>query len=401
MAAPRTTTVIFDHEFNPNYDIVWSFQFLLSGNQNSSGAFTTFLTDTTSLTTPGTGIDVGYSGEIGLSGAKICVGFDTTGLFASSFIYPDSSTRDGIALSSIQPDMLVIRGGFPDFSLIYSTPLSALSDSFELLRSTENYQIMRVRLGDIGRKIYIDWRPTNSSAYINLTSVNTNLSVNDSTEYYIGYSFTTPVSTTSGWEESVLYIKQPVYEGKNTAPTYTTNTFEPIELDLCDNCLIPTQYYTVSADIPPRPIYSPIRTYVVYTDCSQETTRLLYSDNDTTLEAGPLYIEPALVLTFTGNFVNNNNLYDVVDGEVTFSTVCGLPTPTPEATPSPSLTQTPPPTFTLTPTPEPTESLTPTPTPQPTFTPTPTLTQTPQPTPSPELTATPTPALTPTPTPTP
>jgi len=323
MAAPRTSTILYNHDFNPNYDITWSVQFLLSGNTNSSGGWTTFLTDRTTFTSPGTGIDVGYSGQTGLSGAKVCVGFDTTGLFATTFTYPDASRRDGIALSARQANMLVVRGGFPDFNLIYSAPLSALASSLDLLSFTENYQTLRFRLGNVGRTLYIDWRSSDVSSYIPLTSVNVNLSVVDSSAFYVGYSFTTPVSTTFGWKESVLYLRQPLHEGVSTVPTYTTTAFTPIVTDLCMDCLLPTQYYTVSASIPDVPKYiTAVITYIVFIDCDQINTTTLFGPSSGDLTDGPLYIDNLLSILYTGGFVYDNITYTVLDGFVTGLSAC-------------------------------------------------------------------------------
>jgi len=326
MVSPRTTTIIYDHNFNPNYDIVWSVQFLLSGNNNSSGAFTTFLSDTTTITGGGSGIDVGYSGVPGLSGTKLAVGFDTTGLFASSFTYPNSSTRDGI---DPQPNMLVIRGGYPNFNLIFASPLSALSDSFNLVYDSEIYQTLRFRLGNVGRTLHVDWRPTNDTSYTQLTSVNVNLDFNDTSLYYIGYSFTTPVSVVDNWGETVLFLKSPLYEGVQIPPSYTTIDFTPITPELCDECLLPTVYFTVTADIPGAPIYDPIRVFTVFTDCNQDTNRLLYVNRENSLKIGPLSaqdpnVEVFKLIPYNGSFVTENTLYTVESGFVVSSVSCDI-----------------------------------------------------------------------------
>jgi hypothetical protein len=252
----------------------------------------------------------------------VCVGFDTSGLFASRVVYPDSSIRTGLTGSNIKPNMLVIRGGYPDFNLLYSSPLSALSDTFNLLSYTENYQTLRFRLGNIGRVLYVDWRDSNNSSYTQLTSLNVNLSVTDSTSLYIGYSYTTPVSTTSGWKETDLYLRQPVYEGINTPPQYTNMEYTPLEIELCTDCLLPTQYYTVSAEIPPVPVYPSIKTYIVFTDCSEGDRRILYSNANGRLETGVLFVDTTLQIPYDGQFAWMGNLYTAVGGSITLVTPC-------------------------------------------------------------------------------
>ena len=80
------------------YDLVWSFDYAISGNPNTEAGFTVFLTTSSSRLSGGsTGIDLGYSGlssfglpysiKAGVSGAAIGIGFDTTGLFAACNIW--------------------------------------------------------------------------------------------------------------------------------------------------------------------------------------------------------------------------------------------------------------------------------------------------------------------------
>ena len=320
MSVPHTTTIIHNHSFNPNYDIVWSAQFLLSGNNGGSGAFTTFLSDSTSLTGAGSGIDVGYSGSPGLSGAKLAIGFDTTGLFASTYTYPTFLVRNG---TTPQPNMLVVRGGFPNFNLLFAAPLSALSNTFNLLQSSEIYQTLRFRLGNVGKTMYIDWRPSENTSYTPLTSVNVDLNVSDLDAYYVGFSFTTPVSTTIGWKETEFYIKHPVFEGETVTPTYKTLDFTPITPNLCDDCLIPTIYPTITAEIPLPPRYETVETYVVYTDCTETITMRLYTPKNSTLFTGPIFGGDAVTL-FDGDFVikDSNILYTALSGNILSSTPC-------------------------------------------------------------------------------
>ena len=65
-------------DFNPIFDITWSFQYAVTGNSNSSGGFSTFLFNNTTLTSGGplTGLGFApYNSSSGISGAVLGVMF--------------------------------------------------------------------------------------------------------------------------------------------------------------------------------------------------------------------------------------------------------------------------------------------------------------------------------------
>ena len=122
--------------YNPNYDIIWSFQYAITGQTSGifrkECAFATFLTVSTPQISAIPGQYLGYSGNIPLSAYLLdengdyiltednqrmvlegnyndglfgmCIAFDTSGLFALS-----SNTRPGVGLSNIKRNSLIIR----------------------------------------------------------------------------------------------------------------------------------------------------------------------------------------------------------------------------------------------------------------------------------------------------
>jgi len=243
--------------FNLNYDLVWSFKFLLSGsNPNYSGGFTTFLKSYTPFLTGGAAYQsLGYTGSegisdnltldtesdfailaenndelvvealselqtgtIGISGALLAIGFDTTGYFALS-----TPAANGVPLSGVYKNSLVVRGGQPDYNLLYNIPLSSMSTDFTLLTTEENYCWLRFRLGDVGSMLYIDYRYGDTSRYISLTSLPVTLNIANSSIATAGISYTTP--TSSGlFDETIFRMKNFAIEGGISTPTITSYT---------------------------------------------------------------------------------------------------------------------------------------------------------------------------------
>lgn len=237
--------------YNANYDIVWSFEFNLCGsNTEAQGGFTTFLMQapaataiTSSILTGGNvGIDLGYSGLSanslikgytntgllsttyvnGISNTILGIGFDTTGLFALSAQYVNgasSYTRSGVGLDLTKKNSLIIRGSSPNYPLLYNNELSALNTGLNLLDNTGTiFNTVRFRLGNIGRTLFVDYKPINSTGYINLLTLPVNLNVVDTTVYAIGISFASPVSGLSANTITNFRVKNFHIEGR-TDPT--------------------------------------------------------------------------------------------------------------------------------------------------------------------------------------
>jgi hypothetical protein len=214
--------------YNANYDIVWSFDYSLSGNTSSQGSFTTFLFDGDSLSGGGPGIGGAYyspgsflSGGNSIFSAPVVsailgINFDTTGLFALS----SNSVSKGI-LSTI-PNSLTVRYGQTNFEYLTSVALTSLYTDFKFLLSSQEFNRLRFRLTDIGQTLKIDYKNQNNFTEIFKIPVSLNLS-NDTT-YKVGIGYTSPVSGGNA-KQAILAIKNFHIEGKTDTPN--SNIIEP------------------------------------------------------------------------------------------------------------------------------------------------------------------------------
>lgn len=208
------------------YDLVWSFDYAISGSPSTEAGFTIFLmTSGMSLSGGGSGIDLGYSGlsafnisntvKPGISGAIFGVGFDTTGLFAAS-AFSGSFIRDGIDYRTVKRNSITIREGAPDFkynSYYYNVALSSLNTTFSIVESAAIYKTIRARLGNVGRTLYIDYRnnPTDQFQPILEKSISLNLPI--SAFVHVGVSFATPISSISNKAIGNIFLKNFHVEG--------------------------------------------------------------------------------------------------------------------------------------------------------------------------------------------
>ena len=235
------------HAYNPDHDITWSFQFAVSSyNAATQFAFSTFLLPVSSLlqanlsSVPGHYVGVPFdeiylaaeSGDViitessepilvysNLSGAFCTITFDSTGLFAlSGEVYFDIP---GVSRSRVIPNSLIIRDY--DYNVVTYSAVSALNTSFLMLTTSKVYQTLRFRYANSGRKLSVDFRPDTSTEFITLTSVIVNKNYNLPEKAYIGFSFTTPVSTTLT-RVADMYLKNFHIDGNSTSTTIETLT---------------------------------------------------------------------------------------------------------------------------------------------------------------------------------
>lgn len=217
--------------YSPFYDIVWSFDYAISGNSNTEAGFTVFIMDNIPLSGGNSGIDLGYSGlssqnviggtiKPGISGAKLACGFDTTGSFGVSAQLTGSGfIRDGVNDSNRILNSITLRGGWPDYSYSsysYYNPISSLtSKTFNIVESSVSYKTIRARLGNIGRTLYIDFRNNVNEDFTNLVTHEVTLNSPISALYKVGVTFATPVS---GGSSGIIYLKNFHTEGFNNVP---------------------------------------------------------------------------------------------------------------------------------------------------------------------------------------
>lgn len=168
-------------QFNPNYDIIWSFQYAITGTE---AGFCTFLTSKTPDLSAA-GHYLGYVGNMQTGG--LCIAFDTTGLFALS-----SDIRKGVGLNSIKRNSVIIRDNDDNITL-YET-LSDLTSSFSITSPSKIFKTLRFKYTNTN-KITIDFKSNNNSEYSELTSVNINSNV-EMLDYLVpGFAFSSPISS--------------------------------------------------------------------------------------------------------------------------------------------------------------------------------------------------------------
>ena len=247
-----------DLSYNSNYDIVWSLQFKLPGdnhyNSNYEYAFGTFLTSltgelsslpgqyvgdtdplltsvqsqllteqtpTSAITTEGA-IDIAID-NTSLSGQLIKVVFDSTGLYGLS----GRNGRSGVGEHQIKKNSISIRDYFHD--LVFYEHLSAFSPTFSL--TSDEFETLRVRYANLGTKISIDKKV--DTKYQTLTTVELPFRLkvfNNLANIYVGYSFSTPISTqNTALSVGNFFLKNAHIEGLETTEVLTqTITSAPL-----------------------------------------------------------------------------------------------------------------------------------------------------------------------------
>jgi hypothetical protein len=200
-------------QFNPNYDIIWSFQYAITGTE---AGFCAFLTSKTPASTAVPGHYLGYSGDMQTGG--ICIAFDTTGLFALS-----SNTRKGVGLSSIKRNSIIVRDNNDNITLYES--LSNLNSTFFITSSSKSYKTMRFRYTSTN-KLGIDFKFEGDTNYTELTSVMINSNPENLSHLIPGFSFSSPVSSLNN--PGTLMLKNFHTQGTNSNETVEILPFNRI-----------------------------------------------------------------------------------------------------------------------------------------------------------------------------
>lgn len=212
-----------NNEYNPSYDITWSFQYALTG---SEAGFCTFLTSKTQSSSAIPGQYLGYSGSLPASAflvtesneylltednskiilegntgneivGDICIAFDTTGLFALS-----STTRGGVGLSQIKPNSLILRDDSDN--LLYNIELSSMNSQFSILSSPKSYKTLRFRYANTDT-VSIDFKYDTDSSYQTLTSLYIGNYLTTKNNLKAGFTFCSPISSLNS--PSTLFLK--------------------------------------------------------------------------------------------------------------------------------------------------------------------------------------------------
>lgn len=224
----KAFNIASNYGYSPYYDIVWSFDYAISGNNNTEAGFTVFIMDDNYILSGGNfNIDLGYSGlssnsdqssslKPGVSGGIIAVGFDTTGLFAVSALSGTRVIRDGINETTRILNSVSIRDKWPSYSYNtnnYNVALSSLDSSFKIVDGELNYKTIRARLGNVGRTLYVDYRNTPDDDFKSLLVKDVSLNIASTTKYKVGASFATPISSNDPDRIGVIYFRNFHTEG--------------------------------------------------------------------------------------------------------------------------------------------------------------------------------------------
>ena len=225
---------ISDGAFSPLYDIVWSIKYeVINWNSSDDYGLCFFLQDNgVELSRGGRGIDLGYSGDPGIppvftakgmSGGVLGVGLDTHGVFAAETTWPGGVYRDGLSAVEIKTNSITLRGGESSKYEYLNTHYQI--DEFNLL--SDGIKILRARLGNYGRTIYLDYREPGDTDFVNILTEHVDLDISLGDRFTPGVSFAKPLTSSN----SNLNIKVHTFhiEGKETDPDISQQHPEPLE----------------------------------------------------------------------------------------------------------------------------------------------------------------------------
>lgn len=250
---------------NPEWDIVWSFTYALTGFDTGQHGFCTFLTTTPFLSAGIPGWYLGYlaHGLVGntflvtedlevlldetndpleyesnepsglLSGIPVAgifaVAFDSTGYFALS---DSDGANPGVGLNKVIKNSLIVR----DYrnQVIFNRPLSAMNPNFVFFSQQKYYQTLRFRLINAGSRLVIEFKPYLSNSFELLTAINVTSGFTQavSSNVYVGFSYCSPLSSLI-IEPSTMYLKNFSVQAISAAPTYEivpTTSIRPTNL---------------------------------------------------------------------------------------------------------------------------------------------------------------------------
>lgn len=225
--------------YNSEVDIVWSLQFRVPGDAVQSSdyeyGFSTYLTTQSAFSAqPGHYIgdkEEYTTGDTSLGDRFLVkVALDSTGLFGLSGT--DITNRDGVGYNDIKRHSLSVR----DYnqSLVFYESLSNLTTAFSL--TSDDFVTLRFRYVDNGNQFFVDYLDENS-LYQNLTGIELgyNLDMSDTDSIFIGYSFSTPISTTQQTlSVAEFHLKnihiEGVTEADTSVETVTPNEFKSLQL---------------------------------------------------------------------------------------------------------------------------------------------------------------------------
>ena len=197
--ANSTANFCLTSNFNPNYDITWSFQYSVTGNNTTSGGFSTFLFDNNTLDGGGILSGLGYAPYTGYSGVN--------GAVLGVMFYSNNT--------------VVIKKG-TSFSTLTSFYIPQLL--YPLVKTSQVYNTIRFNLTDVGQTLSIDVKDQKDN-YINVASIPTSLTALNDIYYKVGFSYSAPLNV--GDNNIVLSFKDIHVKGQTGAISYIISPKPP------------------------------------------------------------------------------------------------------------------------------------------------------------------------------
>jgi hypothetical protein len=196
--ANNVSNFVIDKNLRYDHDVTWSFEYSLSGVQNSDGGFTTFLLNSEIDTAGGGGgpaLGIGaYKADPKKDSVILCVAIDSTGIFGTNSTF-------STGLTSRIPNSMTIRIG-SNFTHLTSFPLSSVG--LDGLLNGEKFNTLRLNFTNIGRTLNIS-KLNEYQEYDLIYSYTGNFGVYDSKSIKVGFSQSSPILLQSF--KSILKLK--------------------------------------------------------------------------------------------------------------------------------------------------------------------------------------------------
>lgn len=170
--ADTSTNFFINSSYNANFDITWSFQFkFVSADTNANGGISTFLFDNSKID--------GGGGYTGLAYAPYGPDKGVVGAAIGAMIYNNKS--------------LIIKSGGTFNNLGTVTDILSTINIGSNTLINQNFITLRFNLTDVGQTFKISIKDPIDDTYKIISTVNTGLTIVDSTFYKIGIGYSSPI----------------------------------------------------------------------------------------------------------------------------------------------------------------------------------------------------------------
>jgi hypothetical protein len=193
-----TFNFCINNSVNPNFDITWSFQYSVSGSNDATGGFSTFLFNNPTLAGGGKYTGLGYAPyltDAGVTGSVLGIMFDSTN---------------------------TIKVKNSSFNTIYTGNIFDNLKPF--ITQTDTFRTIRFNLTNTAQNLIISVKDSKNN-YIEALNINTSIVLTNETDTYkVGFGYSSPLQVSnkkikfsikdlhlqgSGRPPKTLYIKPP------------------------------------------------------------------------------------------------------------------------------------------------------------------------------------------------